>query len=195
LQEKSALNTKLVEALEGKPWMAAYVEINHLKQLYRQGWLRAGIPRERCESVAEHIFGVAMLAWFATDAGFPGLDRDRLIRLALVHDLGEIYTGDVIPADAMPAEEKQRRERESVQAVLGKLPQGEEILALWEEYENGETQEARLVRDFDRLEMALQALIYSREGFPEMDPFIRSAGGVIQNPELLAILLQIERIL
>lgn len=168
--------------------MAAYVEINHLKQLYRQGWLRVGIPRERCESVAEHIFSVAMLAWFAADAWFPKVDRDRLIRLALVHDLGEVYTGDVIPADEMPAEEKHRREREAVRAVLGKLQGGEESLSLWEEYEQGETREARLVRELDRLEMALQALVYAEEGFSEMDHFVESADGAIQSAELREVI-------
>jgi putative hydrolase of HD superfamily len=193
MDKKAALNMKLVEALSGRAWMAAYVEINHLKQLYRQGWLRAGIPRERCESVAEHIFGVAMLAWFAADTWFQDIDRDRLIRLALVHDLGEIYTGDVIPADEVPVEEKHRSERESVQAVLGKLPRGEEYLALWEEYERGETREARLVRELDRLEMALQALVYDKEGFMEMDPFLASAEGAIQSTPLREVLEVIQK--
>jgi putative hydrolase of HD superfamily len=188
MQEKAKLNLELVAALSNQPWVAACLEINHLKQLYRQGWLRAGISKKRCESVAEHIFGVAMLSWFAADAWFPDLDRDRLIRLALVHDLGEIYTGDVIPADKMPVEEKHRSELESVQAVLGKLSRGEEYLALWEEYERGETEEARLVRELDRLEMALQALVYHSGGFTELDPFIQSAESAIQSEELRGFL-------
>lgn len=46
------------------PIVAMYFECAHLKQLYRQGWLQRGVPPERCESVAEHTFGVALLSLF-----------------------------------------------------------------------------------------------------------------------------------
>ena len=50
MEKKFELNLGLLENLAGSPLLAAYVQINHLKQLYRQGWLRAGITREQCES-------------------------------------------------------------------------------------------------------------------------------------------------
>ncbi len=53
------------------PLIEAYFEFNHLKQLYRQGWLRHGVPHTQCESVAEHTFGVALLALFLADAEYP----------------------------------------------------------------------------------------------------------------------------
>ena len=154
---------------------AAYFELDHLKQLYRQGWLRRGIPPERCESVAEHVFGMAMLAWWITDAHFPHLDRDRVIRMTLVHELGEIYTGDLIPGDGVSIAEKHRREREGLLQVVGKLPRGEAYLALWEEYEAGATPEARFVKQIDRLEMAFQARVYQQQGFENMAEFFASA--------------------
>jgi len=67
--------------LSGKatlPLIEAYFEFNHLKQLYRQGWLRVGVPPERCESVAEHSLGVALLCLFIAESWFPEADASNL---------------------------------------------------------------------------------------------------------------------
>ena len=142
---------------------------------WRQGWLRRGIPERRCESVAEHSFGVAVLALFLVDAHFPELDRDKVLRLALLHDFGEIYAGDLTPGDAISSEEKHEREATAVAQVLGKLPNGAEYTALWQEYETGATPEAQLVRQVDRLEMGLQASVYERQGLADLSEFYASA--------------------
>jgi putative hydrolase of HD superfamily len=163
------------------PLIEAYLELDHLKQLYRQGWLRRGIPPERCESVAEHVFGMAMLAWWIADAHFPLLDRDKVIRMALIHEVGEIYTGDIIPGDRVPVEEKHRLEREGFWHVAGKLPSGEAYLALWEEYESGSSPEARFVKQVDRLEMACQARVYQQQGYENMAEFFASADAGIED--------------
>ncbi len=174
------------------PLVAAYLELNQLKQLYRQGWLRRGIPPERCESVAEHVFSMAMLAWWVCEQDFPALDRDRVLRMTLAHELGEIYAGDLTPADAIPPAEKQRLEREGLLKVVGKLPGGAQIALLWEEYEAGETPEARFVHQVDRLEMAFQAAVYQAEGFEHMAEFFQSAQEAVTDPALRAILAQLE---
>ncbi len=170
------------------PLIAAYFELGHLKQLYRQGWLRRGVPPDRCESVAEHVFAMAMLAWWIMDAHFPDLNRDKIIRMTLVHELGEVYIGDLVPGDRVPPEEKHRREREGLWQVVGKLPKGEEYLALWEEFEAGETREARIVKQLDRLEMAFQARVYQQQGFEKMDEFFASAEAALEEPLLREIL-------
>lgn len=168
--------------------LEAFFELNQLKQLYRQGWLRRGIPPERCETVAEHVFSMALLAWWTADRYFPGLNRDRVLRLALAHELGEIYTGDLVPADGVAGEEKHRRERESVLRVTARLSSGAEMLALWEEYEAGQTPEARFVKQIDRLEMALQAEVYGGQGFENLEEFFESAREGINDPELVDLL-------
>ena len=173
------------------PLVAAYFELNHLKQLYRQGWLRRGIPPERCESVAEHIFGMVMLAWWIADAHFPQLDREKIIRMTLVHELGEIYTGDIVPGDAILPAEKHRREREGFLRVTRKLPRGEEYLRLWEEYDQGSTPEARFVKQIDRLEMAFQAAVYRQQGFENMAEFFASAEAGVADDLLREILKEI----
>jgi putative hydrolases of HD superfamily len=164
--------------------IAAYFELNQLKLLLRQGWLRRGIPLERCESVGEHVFAMTLLGWWINDEYSLGLDRERVLRMILAHELGEIYTGDLIPADGIPPAEKHRLEYEGLRQVVDKLASGEEILHLWQEYAAGETLEARFVRQIDRLEMAFQACLYEAEGFTSMDEFFQSADLTIKDPAL-----------
>lgn len=181
-------------ALSGRdlaPLIAAYFEIDQLKQLYRQGWLRRGVPPERCESVAEHVFGMALLGWWIADEAFPELDRDKIIRMTLAHELGEVYAGDITPADQVPAAEKERLEREALRRVVGKLPRGADYLALWEEYQAGQTREARYVKQIDRLEMAFQAVAYQTQGLGAMDEFLASAAAALDDERLKAIFAQL----
>lgn len=169
------------------PLIEAYFELNHLKQLYRQGWLRRGIPPERCESVAEHVYGMAMLGWWIADAEFPELDRDKIVRMSLVHELGEIYVGDITPGDRIDPAEKHRLEREALLKVVDKLPKGAEYLALWEDFEQGQSPEARFVRQLDRLEMAFQAAAYRQQGFGPLEEFFATTDAALEDPRLRAI--------
>jgi putative hydrolase of HD superfamily len=170
------------------PLIQLYFEFNHLKQLYRQGWLQRGLPVEQCESVAEHSFGVAVLGLLLCDQFFPQLDALRVMRLALLHDFGEIDAGDITPEDALPAEEKQSRERAAVSRLFHSLPGGSTYIHLWEEYENGETPEARLVRQIDRLEMAMQASVYAFQAGLAPDEFYASARAALHEPALQGLL-------
>lgn len=166
--------------------LRAMYEFQHLKTLYRQGWLRAGIPRPQCESVAEHTLGVAVLSLFLADAHFPQLDRTKILLLAMLHDFGEIHAGDIVPGK-MSLEDKHELEKAAVERVLAKLPNGKEYLAVWEEYEACETPEARLVKQVDRLEMGIQASVYEHEGFARLDDFFASTDQALSTPELRAL--------
>jgi putative hydrolase of HD superfamily len=168
--------------------IAAYFEATHLKQLYRQGWLRRGVPPERCESVAEHTFGVALLALWLAPQIDPAMDAGRSLRMALIHDFGEVYAGDIIPADAISAAEKRRLESESIRTVFSRLPDGQAYMDLWEEYEAGVSAEARFVRQIDRLEMGLQAAVYRHAGMMGMDEFLASARQALSDPGLLELI-------
>lgn len=169
-------------------FIRAYFEFNQLKQLYRQGWLRRGVPPERCESVAEHCFSVELLAMLLADAHYPQLDMLRVLRLALLHDIGEIHAGDITPADGMDSAEKHRLESASVEQVLGGLPNGIAYLELWREYEDGSSMEARFVKQIDRLEMGLQAGVYQLQGIVDSEEFLKSAEQAQEQPELLSIM-------
>jgi len=181
-------------AAEIHPLIQAYFEFNHLKQLYRQGWLRRGIPDQRCESVAEHTFAVAVLGLLLCDSAFPKLNSQRVLRMALLHDFGEIYTGDIIPSDPISLEEKHQLEQEAIQQVLGELPGAEDYLALWGEFESGETPEAQLVRQLDRLEMALQASVYEHQGMGDLSEFYATARAALSDPGLRQILDELEHL-
>ncbi len=168
--------------------VAAYFELCQLKQLYRQGWLKRGAPHLRCESIAEHSFGVATLALWLAQGYFPELDLCKVVRMALLHDFGEVYAGDLIPADAVSAEEKHRLEAQSVEQVFAKLPGGELYLDTWEEFEQGDSPEARFVRQIDRLEMGLQAAVYARQGLIQPQEFYESARRALGEPRLVEML-------
>lgn len=174
------------------PLANVYAGFNQLKRLYRQGWLRRGLNPEQCESVADHIFGVALLTLLLADAYFPACDNARAVRMALLHEVGEIEVGDLIPGDGHTNAEKHQREKSAARRIFADLERGEEYLDLWEEFEAGQTFEARLVRQVDRLEMALQARLYQADGWLNPDEFLASAAAVIDLPELQALLAGLE---
>ena len=169
------------------PIIEVFYEFNHLKCLYRQGWLRHGITKEQCESVAEHSLGVTLLALFLADAYFPQLDRMKVVLMGLLHDFGEIYAGDIVPGK-MSLADKHELERKSVERVFARLPKGREYLVVWQEFEDSQTPEARFVKEIDRLEMGLQASIYESEKMADLTVFFESTDKALSTPELRKIL-------
>ena len=161
-----------------------YFELVHLKQLYRAGWLRHGVPKARCESVADHSYGTAMLCLLLLDQ-HPGLDVGKTLKLALLHDLGECYVGDFTPHDDIDPGEKKAAEAAAVTKVLGKLPGESELIRLWQEYAEQSSPEARFVRQVDRLEMALQGNVYQHQGIIDAEEFSQSARKVIEDDNLV----------
>lgn len=127
-----------------------------LKDLERAGWLRVGVARP--ESVAAHSYGVALLALLRCP---PGLDRHKLLAMALLHDLAEVRVGDLTPYCGVSRDEKHRREREAMVELLAHRP---ELLALWDEAEAGVSAEARWLKALDRADMGLQAERYAAAG-------------------------------
>ncbi len=183
-----------LETFGGKSFsgvMQAYMEINHLKQLYRQGWLKRGVPAEQCESVADHVFGMAMLAWWVADDHFPGLDQGKILRMVLLHELGEVYVGDLTPADGVSMPEKHRQEEAAFGQIVNKLPRAAEYEAIWQEFEDGLTPEARFVKQMDRLEMACQAAVYQQQGFSGMDEFFITAQQSLFDPAIKEIFREV----
>jgi putative hydrolase of HD superfamily len=147
-----------------------------LKRTKRQGWVEQKVDGP--ESVADHSYRMSVMAMLCPD---PTLNRDRMMRMALCHDIAEAIVGDITPAMKVPAEEKERQEREAFGTIVGNLPgvNGEEVRLLWEEYEAQETAEAHFVRDLDLLEMVAQAHRYEQtQEHLQLDSFFRSAAKI-----------------
>ncbi|HWH08035.1 MAG TPA: HD domain-containing protein [Candidatus Thermoplasmatota archaeon] len=164
-----------------------------LKDTPRKGWTRAGVARP--ESVADHAWGVGLLAIAVADAR-PGLDRTRLLELALVHDLAEAVTGDLVPGDYADRAEKLARERDAMESLVewAPLPLRRRLLDRFEEYATSASEEARLVHELDKLEMAFQADRYRSQGVRDVDAFLESAErGVASSPALRAVAERLRR--
>lgn len=177
----------LIASSEASPLIKAFFELVQLKQLYRQGWLRRGVPPERCESVAEHSLGVAVLALWLSRACFPELNLCKVLCMALIHDLGEVYAGDLIPSDAIDPDEKHQREKRSIEQIFNKLPGGEQYVDIWEEFELGETREAQFIRQVDRLEMGFQAEVYGLQKLINPQEFLETTDQALFDPRLRKI--------
>jgi putative hydrolases of HD superfamily len=125
-----------------------------LKTTRRSGWTSAGEP----ESVAEHTWRLCLMA-LVLHRAFPDVDPARVLKICIVHDLGEAIGGDVpAPEQAARGAPKAEEERRDLLRLVAPLPAGirEEMIALWDEYEAARTPEARLAKALDKLETILQ---------------------------------------
>jgi len=107
---------------------------------------------DRYENSAEHSWQIALLAASLAHHAETPVDIDRVIAMLLVHDIGEIDTGDTLVFAEHGWEERKAAELAAVTRIFGLLPeaQGAKFLALWQEFEHGETPEARFAHAADR---------------------------------------------
>ena len=119
-----------------------------LKTVTRSGWTSVG----QAESVAEHTWRLCLMAVTLED------DLARLLKMCLVHDLGEAIGGDVPAPNQNPGLNKSEHERRDLLHLIEALPHQlqTEVLQLWDEYESAQSREARLAKGLDKLETILQ---------------------------------------
>ncbi|KAJ3761026.1 HD domain-containing protein [Lentinula raphanica] len=164
--------------------LAFFHILESLKIQKRTGWVNNNIPNP--ESISDHMHRMAVLAMCTTDSK---LDVAKCVMLSVVHDLAEAQVGDIAPSHGISKEEKSRLESEAIHTfvhdMLHNSPAAQRIEALWKEYEDRETPEARFVKDLDRFEMAMQALEYERllDG-ARLQPFYDSSIPYIEHPEV-----------
>jgi putative hydrolase of HD superfamily len=126
------------------------LEIDALKGVLRRSYVLSG---DRSENSAEHSWHVALMAVLLAEHANEPVDSSRVVRMLLVHDVVEVDAGDTYVYDPAGAQAKSEREARAAGRLFGLLPedQGRELRALWEEFEEGRTPDARFAAALDRL--------------------------------------------
>src|SRR5690606_27989554 len=129
--------------------------LQRLEALPRTGWIPSGVPRP--ESIAAHIYEVTLIALWLGDSMDEPVNTERVLRIALLHDVGEALTTDI----PRPVKELLGRpradetERDAANVILKGAPPP--FAGLVEEYQAGASLEARLVKAADRIQMLARA--------------------------------------
>ena len=183
----------------GRAAISFYQLVSKMKTTPRTGWVNNCIPSP--ESIADHSYRVAMMAMVA--APIMGLDVGKCVSMAIAHDLAESIVGDITPRDPVTKEEKRDMEHAAMQDIRsmidgvttvpsdtaatdcpdkksgsGERSIGSYVESLWREYDDGESSEAILLKDLDKLEMILQAHEYEvANDRYDLDSFFDSTRG------------------
>lgn len=130
-------------------------EIDKVKYIQRKTKL---FNSDRCENDAEHSWHLALMAIVLAGHSNEPIDILKVVKMVLIHDIVEIDAGDVFIYDTAKNHCNTDEERIAANRIFGLLPknQAEELIAIWEEFEAGETNEAKFAKSMDRLEPLLQ---------------------------------------
>lgn len=139
-----------------------YVLCNKLKNVIRTGWKDWSVQRERLESVAEHIFGVQMLAIAMKSEYNYDVDILKVIMMIAIHELWETVIWDLTEFQ-ISREEKEKIEHEAVHKILSDLVDGADIEKFFLEFDSHKTREANFAYQCDKLECDLQCKLYDEE--------------------------------
>lgn len=145
-----------------------YVLCNRLKNVIRTGWKNWHVKRERIESVAEHIFGVQMLAIAMKSEFQYDVDLMKVIFMLAIHELGETVIGDLTQFQISKSE-KEKIEHEAVHKILNNLLDCSQIENLFLEFDAHVTKEAKFAYQCDKLECDLQSKLYDEEGCVDLN--------------------------
>jgi len=145
-----------------------YVLCNKLKNVIRTGWRHWNVQRERLESVAEHIFGVQMLAIAMKSEYNYDVDILKVIMMIAIHELWETVIWDLTEFQ-ISREEKEKIEHEAVHDILKDLIDGEEIEKIFLEFDEHKTKEANFAYQCDKLECDLQCKLYDEEWWVDLN--------------------------
>ncbi len=168
------------------------LKVGKSKKIKRTGWVREGIISP--ESVAVHCFRVIVLSM--TLAPLLKLNQVKLIKMAIIHDLGETQTGDLVVErgkniDIEAKKKKEKIEEEIIKHILSDYDK--EYKNLFHEMTERESAEAKTFWEIDKLEMAIQAYEYEKEQGKDMSEFIDNAELVIKTSLLKNVLHDINK--
>jgi putative hydrolase of HD superfamily len=143
-----------------------YLLATRLQDKIRTGWDKNhwNIQKERIESVSEHIYDTCILA-LAIDSEFEtNLDINKVIKMLVLHEIGEVIIGDITPFDHISLEEKKQMEHEAIKEVLGDLIKKDEYYSLLLEFDEHKTKESIFAYHCDKFDADLRAKIYQDMG-------------------------------
>ena len=168
-----------------------FQKVLELKNIPRQGW-KDKLDMDDVESVADHSYSTAIMSMVLSD--LEGLDTEKIIKMALLHDLAESIVGDIIP-DKMNDERKINIENKAMLQILENLPSNvsQQYIALWDDFQKNFSKEANFLHEIDKLEMVFQAKFYLDKGIPKekLRSFFKTANDEIKNEQLRNILSRI----
>lgn len=162
-----------------------YIICNKLKDITRTGWKKWNVQRERIESIAEHVYGVQMLALTMKSEYQYDIDIMKVILMLSIHELGETIIGD-LTLFQIDKKEKEKIEHEAVHNILSSLLDGEQIEKLFIEFDEQKTKEAIFAYQCDKLECDLQSKLYDEEGCVDLTK--QSGNDVINNEKVKSLL-------
>ncbi|GAB3162807.1 HD domain-containing protein [Telluribacter humicola] len=130
-------------------------EIDKLKYIVRKTKL---LNSDRPENDAEHSWHLAMMAIILSEHSNAPIDVLKVVKMLLIHDIVEIDAGDTFIYDTQKSHDNTEEERQAAERIFGLLPddQARELIAIWEEFEEQATNEAKFARAMDRFEPLLQ---------------------------------------
>jgi len=163
----------------------------NLKTISRQGWIDK-LSIKNPESVADHSYSMAIMAMIISD--LKNYDSEKILKMTLLHDLAESKIGDITP-EQMTAENKMKIENEAFAEIINQLPETikSQYHEIWKEYQNNSSKESLFVHQIDKLEMALQAKIYQKNGktLEDIEPFLESAKKSLTDEKLKELFTKI----
>jgi len=146
--------------------MRFYLLATQLKYKIRSGWDEKhwNVSKERIESIAEHVYGTCILA-ISLDSEFEcDIDLNKVIKMLVIHEIGEVIIGDITPFDNISKEEKMEIEHQAIIKVVGDLVKKDELISLLFEFDEKKTKEAIFAYHCDKLEADIQAKVYQDMG-------------------------------
>lgn len=145
-----------------------YVLCNKLKNTIRTGWKDWKVQKERLESVAEHIYGVQMLAIAMYSQYNYKLDLNKILLMLAIHELEEIIIGD-LTCFQINEEEKVKIGHRAVEEVLSGILIKDELNNLIKEFDDRKTEEAIFAYHCDKLECDIQCKLYDEENLVDIN--------------------------
>jgi putative hydrolase of HD superfamily len=155
--------------------LSALIELQRLKRLDRTGWSLRGLPNGT-ESVASHSFGVVATGMLLADAiqeRGVAVNTEKVLRIALLHDWAEARVGDLpkTASEYFGAGARRKAETAAFKDIVGSLVTSAAYQQLYEDYEQRESLEARLVKAADVIDLLVQVLALERAGARGLDEF------------------------